>query len=332
MSTTGQVIGKRNKRNPGHCWQDNELYDVFQRVIGALAAHVFAQMTRWCYGHEVRMGLRELADEAGVSRSTAHRATLAMQAMGMIRIREGRGRGSASYELLDLKEAARALGARWEPGRASFVLTASQVRALKKRVAEALSSVPVRDASEGEPDTDSVPVRDANTCGNASVVSQVVSQIEGVCVPNRGGPSITQRHKDIKTKPTPVSPPASGPGSVARIIRGSRMEAPPDAALEAAIGKLCRECDLADERQRRKIGEAIAQYAAKERMSADEAAAAMIEAWREYREAMPMLRFRWGPVKFITHGRWRNPDGWPWEMSLVKQESVAREARVGVAR
>jgi len=321
-------IGKRDKRNPGHCWQDNELYDVFQPVIGHVAAHVFAAMTRWCYGSEVRIGLRELAEEAGPGRSTVHRATMAMQAVGMIRIQGGRGRGSAAYELLDLKEAARALGAQWDPRRASYVLNKSQVQELKKRVAAALACVPQRDATERPAEGDCVPQRDAKPCANSPVVSQFVSQKRGVCVPNRGTPSITQRHKDIKTKPTPVSPPASGTGSV--VSAGSTW----DGKLDGATERLAMELDVSGRRQRKKLREAIGQYAHKERMSPDEAVAAMIAAWREWRaycDRTPYLRYRWGPVKFICDGHWRRLETWPDEdPALVREARQQSDLRMGM--
>lgn len=100
---------------------------------------------------------------------------------------------------------------------------------------------------------------------------------------------------------------------------------------EAARDRVCRECDLADERQQRKIAKAIAQYACKAHLSADQVATAMVEAWSEYCAAMPMLRFRWGPVKFFTLGHWRNADSWPWDEQLIERERMARQARVGVA-
>lgn len=130
----------------------------------------------------------------------------------------------------------------------------------------------------------------------------------------------------VKKQTHPVVPPASGTG------RDVRNDSPGDADLDAATEKLACECDVSDERQRKKLSKAIAQYAQKENLSQDESAALMIGAWREYREAMPLLRYRWGPVKFFTLGHWRNPDGWPWDQQLLDRERVARQARVGMVQ
>ena len=115
MNETGEarIVRVRDKRKPGHCWQDNELYDVFQPVIGATATHIYAAMTRWGYGHRVELAMREIAVESGTSKSAVQRATLAMERVGMIRLAPSRGSKPAAYELLDLKEASIALGAVW---------------------------------------------------------------------------------------------------------------------------------------------------------------------------------------------------------------------------
>lgn len=320
MSAEMQEIGKRNNRNPGHAWQDNELYSVFRPVIGYLPAWIFAVMSRWCYGHEVRMGLREIAEEAGVSRSSAHRATLAMQALNMIRIRDGRGRAAASYELCDLKEAARALGAQRDARRGSLTLNASQVRELKKRVAAALACVPVRDAKEEAAEPACVPVRDAKDCGNPPLVSQFVSQNRGVCVPDRGGPSITQRNKDIKTKPTP-NPTRKRAG------RSEQVSLSPEE--QNATERVCRECGVTDPRWERAIGQALRKYGVQECKPPWDVGDAMIVAWRAHKEAARWLWRVSRPDKFFKHGLWLDEDRWSWDREKLER---AGAARVGMER
>ena len=57
------AVRLRDRRRPGHYWQDNELIDVFQPVIGALAVNVYVNLTRDVYGGEtrVRYSVRKLA-------------------------------------------------------------------------------------------------------------------------------------------------------------------------------------------------------------------------------------------------------------------------------
>lgn len=98
--------------------------------------------------------------------------------------------------------------------------------------------------------------------------------------------------------------------------------------LEKAAARICEACGLTEPRDRKRLMRALEQYAAKEQMAPGEAAAAMMQAWRDYCDWGEMLRYRWGPVKFFTQGHWLHPGNWPVDEARA---SVAREARVGVA-
>ena len=144
-----QDVKLRDQRKPGHCWQDNELYDAFGPVIGPNAVIVYTHMTRQCYGTEIRSSSRDLARDSGLSKDTVLRAMRAMERIGMLR---AVGRGSRSvveYHLVDLKELAESHGGVYDRRRVSYVFSEAQTAALK-----ALSSGAVGDS--GKPATGAV--------------------------------------------------------------------------------------------------------------------------------------------------------------------------------
>lgn len=121
----------RDQRKPGHCWQDNELYDAFGPVIGPNAVTVYTHMTRQCYGTEIRSSSRELARDSGLSKDTVLRSMRAMERIGMLR-NVGRGsRSVAEYHLVDLKELAESHGGVYDRRRVSYVFSEAQTAALK---------------------------------------------------------------------------------------------------------------------------------------------------------------------------------------------------------
>ena len=143
-------IRLRDKRKPGHCWQDNELYDAFGPVIGANVVLVYVHMTRHCYGTEIRCSSRELAAASGLSKDTICRAIRAMERIGMLRCAGGGMRRAGEYHLVDLKDLAIRHGGRYDPPVASYVFSAEQIaalRAIATATPGAAQSVAVRDRS-----------------------------------------------------------------------------------------------------------------------------------------------------------------------------------------
>jgi hypothetical protein len=152
----------RDKRRPGHCWQDNELYDVFQPIVGAQAVSVYVNLTRDCYGEtRVSYTLRKLADAMSVSRAAVWRNLAVLESVGVLRLIRGKGSGESSCELCDLKDAAEALGGVYNSRRSSFVLPEEKLAELRARVAS------VRESMQGKRQPEAVPVcvsqRDANS-------------------------------------------------------------------------------------------------------------------------------------------------------------------------
>lgn len=152
----------RDKRRPGNCWQDNELYDVFQPIVGAQAVSVYVNLTRDCYGEtRVSYTLRKLAEAMSVSRAAVWRNLAVLESVGVLRLIRGKGSGESSCELCDLKDAAEALGGVYNSRRSSFLLPEEKLVELRARVAK------VRESMQGKKQSATVPVcvsqRDANS-------------------------------------------------------------------------------------------------------------------------------------------------------------------------
>lgn len=321
------TVALRDKRKPGHCWQDNELYDVFQPVIGATAAHVFAAMTRWAFGHRVQMGVREIAAESGVGRSTVARALIAMERLGMLRRVVGRGTEATACDLLDLKEAAQQLGAEWNPQRASWALSPERVLALRRE----LASVPQRDATPDENESACVPPWDAALCGkpSASVPQRdapgtPASQKTGSSVPPADTASIYRQDTRLQDHHPLPPPPAEGE---------RRAKADEEGELRPHVDAVLHGCWIDRERKgiRRAVAGQLRALAEQGELPAA-AAARMVAVWRAYREAKPFLRYEWGPAKFFAEGHWRDVDGWPYDERKIERRRLEDMARVGMAR
>jgi hypothetical protein len=353
-----RTIRVRDKRKPGHCWQDNELYDVFQPVIGATATHIYAAMSRWAFGHRVEMGMREIAVESGTSRSAVQRALVAMERLGMVRGVAGRGPQPAAYNLLDLKEASIALGAEWNPHRASHGLSPTRVAELRTAV---LHCVPYGDTKAGGNLPDCVPHGDAS--------GTLLSQKRGVSVPHRDAHLYIYK-QDTRLQdnhPLPL-PPAEGglrdesdSSDIAPAEGGLRDEsdssdiAPAEGGLrdesdssdiapaEGGLRDESESSDIALDREAQRVLRACGstsdgvlrvirkQLAERVRPATPEGltktAEWMIAMWEDYRTCgdRGWLRFVWGPRKFFGDGHWANCALWPIDEERREMYGRARE-------
>jgi hypothetical protein len=132
-------IALRDKPTPGYCWQDNELYDVYQPIIGTLATHVYANLSRKAYGAEVRYSLSLVKTWSRLSRSSVWRALGILELIGMVRLRSRGGNQESVCELIDLKELAKYHGAKWNKQTASYALSNEIADELRAKV-EALQN------------------------------------------------------------------------------------------------------------------------------------------------------------------------------------------------
>jgi hypothetical protein len=336
-----RTIRVRDKRKPGHCWQDNELYDVFQPVIGATATHIYAAMSRWAFGHRVEMGMREIAVESGTSRSAVQRALVAMERLGMVRGVAGRGSQPAAYNLLDLKEASIALGAEWNPHRASHGLSPTRVAELRTAV---LHCVPYGDTKAGGNLPDCVPYGDTKAGGNlpdcvphGDASGTLLSQKRGVSVPHRDAHLYIYKQdtRQQDNHPLPL-PPAEGglrdeseSSDIAPAEGGLRDESESsDIALDREAQRVLRACGSTSDGVLRVIRKQLAERV---RPATPEGLAKtaewMIAMWEDYRKCgdRGWLRFVWGPRKFWGDGHWANCALWPIDEERREMYQRARE-------
>ncbi len=178
------TIKLRDKRKPGHCWQDNELYDCFQPVIGALAVGVYARLTRECYGTTVKAPLRDLAAMCGLSKSAVQRAFAVMETVGLVVATRTSVHRSPEYALADLKELAIGYDAEFDTRRCSYILPPETLATLRTRVREIKQrlhsgGVPMGDTEQEFQDATVSPAWPSGVPQNASGVPQTAKNCDG---------------------------------------------------------------------------------------------------------------------------------------------------------
>jgi DNA-binding MarR family transcriptional regulator len=301
-------IKLRDKRKPGHCWQDNELYDAFQPIVGPHAVLVYVHLTRESYSATVSYSLRKLADATGISRSAVWRNLAVLEYVGILRLQRGEGSAQSTCVLLDLKEAAERLGAVYNRKRSSYVFTdvaiaklRAEVTALRKRLHQSKANeicVSLGDTKSEE-----------NFCAPVSQGDASVSLRGDLCLPEGGPHQYCEQNTIHNTNPPPTP----------SLLEGG--------VLEDALEYVMRECGFTSERIKRALRKQLALWKARNTGKAYDAADEFISSWHEYCKVTPFLRIQWGPWKFIAEGHWLRPDSWP-----LDQQALARwrESRVGV--
>lgn len=358
------TIKLRDKRKPGHCWQDNELYDCFQPVIGALAVSVYVRITRECYGTALRIGLRELAALTGISKSAVARALAVLEGVGLVRAKRGAVKQAAELDLTDLKELAVRHGAVFDHGRCSYVLPAEVRRKLRQEVADLRrrmhgSSVPLGDSDGNSVEDGSVPL-----------MSESVPLEGRHCPPNEEKMGVQQNSKKSRTRNksnTPLPPsqasgecvneseerdagnhrsaagdelggtarasdaagvlPGVSSGPFARERGLQEIHAADGAGVGAAAERVMRVCGWVNRRLKPMIAEAI--VLAAERGDAEgHAADRMIAMWRDLQRASDrgLLCYAISPRKFVAEAHWRTDAMWPYDRGKLAE---MRQASVG---
>lgn len=306
-------------RKPGHSWQDNELYDVFQPLIGPHGVSLYCNLSRRAYGEVLEYSLRELGDKTGMSRMTVARTMAVMEHLGMVRVRIGRGSAAGEFALVDLKDLAEALGARPIQNGKSHLLDAEALTRLRAECAAVRARLDGRGAERTLDGC--VPQGDTKDCGKPSVCvpqrdtsAAVVCQNEGVCVPPEGHATFSVSRPKQKTNTPPLPLPPAGGG------RGDS-----DARLDHEAGRVAQACGATA----RGVARAIRAQMAMRGGDPEELAVRMIAAWEEYsRIGDELLRFTWGARRFFGEGHWANAALWPIDKD---RRELARGARVGFA-
>jgi hypothetical protein len=159
-------IPLRGIPDKGYCWQDNELYTLFQPIVGRTALALYCHLTRRAYGATFTYCIRELAKEAKLSPATIWREFSALEHVGMIRIRKGKGNQKSKGELVNLKRLAVCLGAVHSNKAASYILPPEHITRLKEEVAALRLSLQGKRKSGHEPQPPDNGILTNVRCGN----------------------------------------------------------------------------------------------------------------------------------------------------------------------
>ena len=125
----------RGAPTKGWCWQDNELYTIFQPIIGAYAVAIYCTLTAMAFGSpSVQYSVRVLAESTKLSTTTVLRALELTECVRLIRLRKGSGSRKDICEFVDPKALAQSLGAVYKPKTASFMLSKETTERLKAEV------------------------------------------------------------------------------------------------------------------------------------------------------------------------------------------------------
>ena len=308
----------RDKRKPGHCWQDNELYDAWQPIIGPHAVNIYVNLTRNSYSSTIEYSVRRLADATGISRTAVWRNLRVMEHVGMLRLQRGSGSSTSTCELLDLKEAAEKLGAVYNRRQASFVFTDGKLASLRMEVVQLRKSMQSKSPESASSHT--VSQRDTNSAEQKilcpSKRDACVPPERRLCLSDGGAQQKCEKNTIHKTNP-PLPLPLQGRGDASHAT---------DSPLVSEAERVMRECGWTDSRLLAVIATALKARCDEGDITVLEAGDLMIGNWREYVELGKFLRFVWSPRKWIAHGHWLNWKLWPLDQSRLER---CREARVG---
>ena len=133
--------------------------------------------------------------------------------------------------------------------------------------------------------------------------------------------SLYEEQEQKQKQVLPPLPPAS---------QGEHVSTDRD-AVESAVGQVMLGCGFTARRLLKMLAGVIGQEIAKDK-TPDEAAKAMISAWRAYSVQDTGLRMKWRPTVFFAEGYWRDQRSWCWDAQELERKRVAREASVGSYR
>jgi hypothetical protein len=204
----------RDHRRPGWFWAENELFDVFQPLIGPMGVSVYLALCREARSGSVKLSLREIQKLAGVSKDTASRVLGKMVVLGMVGETRSGIKAPSTYDLFDLKDAA-ALG--------------SLELAKRLSVAERDSAVEKRREERRPSPESTVAVGDSADATPAFSASNAVETDVSLPETDLSHPAAHLSHRqdayirqDFKTKTNTPLPPAS----VGREERTDRVSEP----------------------------------------------------------------------------------------------------------
>lgn len=103
------TIRLRDRREPGHFWADNEIFDVFGDELGASGIGLYMTLARLAFGTpNIRASQRGLGLHARMGKDTVARALLVLVRLGLVvETKALKSRSMSVYSLTNAKELAR---------------------------------------------------------------------------------------------------------------------------------------------------------------------------------------------------------------------------------
>jgi hypothetical protein len=131
-----EMIPARSKPNGHYCWQQNEMYDLVQKIVGPTAFAVYANLTRKAYGYDPRLkfALRGLAADMGQSHATVGRELTVLKRLNVVRLKVAGGNRPSEWELTDLRELVKCWGATYNKRTGSCELDQLSTECLRDQV------------------------------------------------------------------------------------------------------------------------------------------------------------------------------------------------------
>jgi len=323
----------RDRREPGHFWADNEIIDVFGDELGQNGISVYMTMTRFCYGVEVRLSLRDIAAAARMSKDTVARSMKVLVALGLVIETKGaRAKTVSTWSLANVKalvqeyvrqsvsprDRLQTLQTHETPNSGA----ASTLVGLLKEQRENCLTVRQNDSEHDSVD------KDISVAPDATDLSHDCTDF-ATDLSHQTGPLIdkTQDTK-LQDKYTPQPPSqATGECGVSRFAGEDPMQ-----GRGEAVTKVMRELNITESRMMPVIARAIDGFRAKTDAPPDSNAVAelMVTARRAYLANAYVLKYQVGLRKFIALGIWADERQWVFDLNQVRDMERRNHASVGV--
>jgi hypothetical protein len=325
MSANETKARLRDRREPGHFWADNEIIDVFGDELGQNGISVYMTMTRFCFGTEVRLSLREIAAAARMSKDTVARSMKVLVALGLVIETKGaRAKTVSTWSLANVKalvqeyirESVSPRDRLKTSQSCETVRPAAQttlVQLVKEQRTNCLTVRQIEKETKPSCSTD-FPVDKKNSVAqDATDLSQMEAGFE-TDLSHQTGPLIykTQDTK-LQDKNNPLPPSQAN---------GEQVSSDAGQACGEAVRKVMRELNLTERRTERLIAKTIKAFRAKTDSPPDCNAVAelMIGRRNDYLECEAFLKFQVGVRKFFSEGVWLDPRLWVVDRQAVRDQ------------
>lgn len=319
----------RDRREPGHFWADNEIIDVFGDELGQNGISVYMTMTRFCYGAEVRLSLREIAAAARMSKDTVARSMKVLVAVGLVIETKGaRTKTVSTWSLANVKALVQVYV------KQSVSRTVSQgdrlpTLQMHETPNPGAASTLVGLLKEQRENCLTVRQMDAEPISYDKKISRAHSETDlsqkdpgfETDLSHQAGPLIYKTQDTRLQNKTPLPPSqATGELCVSRVAGENGAK-----HCDDAVRKVMRELNLTERRMVAVIARAIEGYRAKtdEPPGCNAVAEQMVQSRMNYLGLGELLKYQVGVRKFFANGLWLDSRQW-----VLDKDELQRQRRL----